>query len=45
MSLSSFAKRIKKRAKAPYNAYLKSRQLPLMENTCLLEAGQGKNDS
>ena len=43
MSLSSFAKRIKKRAKAPYNAYLKSRQLPLMENTCLLEAGQGKN--
>ena len=43
MSLSSFAKRIKKRAKAPYNAYLKSRQLPLLETTCLLEAGQGKN--
>lgn len=43
MSFFSKIKRIKKRASSPYAKYLKDLELPLFEDRCLLEAGQGKN--
>lgn len=43
MSLATFVKRMKKRARAPYAPYLRQTRLPILPDACLLEAGQGKN--
>ncbi|OUP39662.1 hypothetical protein B5F23_01360 [Olsenella sp. An188] len=43
MSFASFAKRVIKRSRAPYAAYVAQTRKPILQNMCLLEAGQGKN--